>query len=239
MDLHPCVCGESRFPREPEKTLLPDGLAEVRFAGPCDNCGRPREFVYRMSTEPEIEEPGWPRFGGPEPSELIDADQWVAAAARYAAPPADPMRMRTAMACINEAEKLGAEGLSPLWESYNRSSGVWEPRPWPGPPSYEKDPATGFPTDTGRTALSGYNRLPYQIRARFQDDPAERDRRLAAVAAVRSAWCVRQGYPEWDEDADEYDMPADRLPPAEPAWELVRAARAAAGQDPATGEFVR
>ncbi|WP_436522288.1 hypothetical protein [Actinoplanes sp. HUAS TT8] len=264
----------------------------------------------------EAVEPGHPLYGGREPSELIDAGQWVWAAAKFAEMAARPgvdaptgrLRLRAAMAAVLEVDKFGhpltdAAFWTPLgrrmreeqperftedavfraWETYNgdlsrfgvetppdmygpaaerriardRVERVWLARHGLGHPrdagpaqSTElrhelrrlagQDVATGFVTDTGRTAISAYNRVHGDLRAWFTGEPDERDRRLAAIADLRSAWCAREHFPEWDPDSiEEFDLPADRLPPAGPAWELVRAVRTAAGQDPETGEFVR
>lgn len=260
-------------------------------------------------------EPGEPIYGGPEPSELIDAGQWVWIAEKYAEMAARPgvepatgrLRLRAAMAAVLEVDKFGhplpdsafwtplgrrlraeqpdrftKEAVLLAWDRYNGDLGRFGPETPSdlyGPAAERRlardrvegewlarhgladadgaspaqraelqrdlrrlagrDEATGFPVDSGRGALSAYDLLPSEIRARFADDPAERDGRLAAIADLRSAWCARERYPEWDPADDVFALPDDRLPAAGPAWELVRAGRMAAGQDPVTGEFVR
>ncbi len=102
------------------------------------------------------------------------------------------------------------------------------------------DVATGFSLNLPAAAIAAYNRLPWAVQRHFTDDPAERDRRLAALTAVRADWLARTGHPSWDPDSieDEFEIPADRLPPVAETWQMVRAARQAAGMDPDTGEFV-
>ncbi|WP_436522286.1 hypothetical protein [Actinoplanes sp. HUAS TT8] len=102
------------------------------------------------------------------------------------------------------------------------------------------DMATGFSLNLPGAAVAAYNRLPWAVQRQFKDDPAERDRRLAALTAVRADWLARTGHPAWDPDSieDEFEIPADRLPPAAETWEMVRSARRAAGMDPDTGDFV-
>ncbi len=238
-------------------------------------------------------------YGGPEPSGLIDAGQWVLIAEKYASMAARPgvevttarVRLRAAMAAILEVRKFGLPlPDSAFWTSPGRRLHAEQPerftgdaldRAWEGydleltrlgpelPPALTDpeaiarrqardrverewlarhglgderdaspeqrselthalrrlaglDVATGFSLGLERSALSAYDRVWRETGQRFAGDPAERDRRLAAIAALRAAW-----------GAD------DHVPPAGSAWELVRAVRTAAGQDPETGEFVR
>jgi hypothetical protein len=94
MALHPCSCGRSRFPAE--STLLANGDQLLRrYAETCPDCGQPREFLFRLPDEPEPRVPrGQVWFGGDQPSELIDAAQWLWVAERYAGlHAADPRQM--------------------------------------------------------------------------------------------------------------------------------------------------
>jgi hypothetical protein len=78
IDLHPCVCGESRF--EPAESLLiqlgSTGLGR-RYKGPCPRCGASREFVFRLPDWPVEPKPGPLSYGDDEPSQLIDAGEWL------------------------------------------------------------------------------------------------------------------------------------------------------------------
>ncbi|WP_051798848.1 hypothetical protein [Catenuloplanes japonicus] len=78
--LHPCACGAIDPPAASQR---PEGLW---FDGPCPLCGK------RSTREPfgiALDAPGfgttWETFyGGPEPSTLIDAGEWLGTAGRYA-----------------------------------------------------------------------------------------------------------------------------------------------------------
>ncbi|MFC6896401.1 hypothetical protein ACFQGX_13320 [Nonomuraea dietziae] len=50
-------------------------LAE-RYAGACEDCGDAREFLFGLPQKP-VMPVGYPTFGGQEPSELIDAGEWL------------------------------------------------------------------------------------------------------------------------------------------------------------------
>lgn len=84
MDLRPCPCGESEFERSSTSTPGDDGPV-VRFTGTCPNCGRHREFSFRMPVElPELD---FEVNYGPaaEPSQLLDAGEWLGVAELYEA----------------------------------------------------------------------------------------------------------------------------------------------------------
>lgn len=59
--------------------MLQDGRVYERHTGTCEECGSPREFVFRMPPEPELRL-GAADFGGPEPSELLDPGEWMTVA---------------------------------------------------------------------------------------------------------------------------------------------------------------
>ncbi|AEV82489.1 DNA-directed RNA polymerase subunit beta' [Actinoplanes sp. SE50] len=99
------------------------------------------------------------------------------------------------------------------------------------------DVATGYSTHATQSALAAYDSLVSTIQREFATDPGQRDGRLAEAAAVRAVWLAETGLPAWSPDDDVYEFPADRMPPAGQAWEMVRAARAAAGVDPDLGDI--
>jgi hypothetical protein len=121
MDLHPCGCGEIRFPRSSSVLETSDGDLASHYTGVCPRDGAPREFTFRLPPEilmPPADESV--RYGGPEPSELIDPGEWLNVADAYArsvpagaaspapgaaSPPAGAM-LRRAIAAIDEVLKF-------------------------------------------------------------------------------------------------------------------------------------
>lgn len=96
MDLRPCGCGEARFDRASLVVELPGGGLASRYTGTCARCEAPREFVFALPPEPEpgADQPGEVRYGGDDPSELLDAGEWLWVADAYArAVPPDPHRL--------------------------------------------------------------------------------------------------------------------------------------------------
>jgi hypothetical protein len=85
MDLHPCACGEFRFPRAGSVVTTPDGVLASRYAGTCPQDGTEREFLFRVP-ERIIPPPrdGVVAYGGPDPSALIDPGEWLSIADAYA-----------------------------------------------------------------------------------------------------------------------------------------------------------
>lgn len=92
MDLHPCECGEVRFPRTSSVVESGDGDLASHYTGVCPRDGAQRQFTFRMPQAilmPAAD--GSVRFGGPEPSELVDPGEWLGLADSYArSVPADP-----------------------------------------------------------------------------------------------------------------------------------------------------
>ena len=125
MDLHPCECGEIEFPRSSSVVETADGLAG-RYTGPCPQDGARREFTFRLPQR-LVAPPrdGLVRYGGAEPSELIDPGEWLSVADAYArnvpARPASsaeagPM-LRRAVAAIDEVLKFIPAGADRVPES--------------------------------------------------------------------------------------------------------------------------
>jgi hypothetical protein len=125
MELNPCACGESSFESTEGHLLEGDGGQLVRRRiGVCPRCRAPREFVFGL---PDIAQSGgesWGMFfGGDEPSQLIDAGEWLLAAHNLASgysttPDPDPAvhdeqreRCTMAVAAINEVLKFIGPGL--------------------------------------------------------------------------------------------------------------------------------
>ena len=83
MDLRPCPCGESRFPRQSSVVALDDGDLASRYTGACASCGEEREFLFRLP--PTIGGAGIGfRYGGDEPSQLLDPGEWLMVSDTYA-----------------------------------------------------------------------------------------------------------------------------------------------------------
>ncbi|WP_433530396.1 hypothetical protein ACQPYA_30260 [Micromonospora sp. CA-263727] len=83
MDLHPCSCGESRFARQSSVIALDDGDLASRYTGACAGCGQEREFTFRLPPTIGGAGSGF-RYGGDEPSQLLDPGEWLLVADTYA-----------------------------------------------------------------------------------------------------------------------------------------------------------
>ncbi|WP_043635286.1 hypothetical protein [Nonomuraea candida] len=75
LDLHPCACGsvDTTWDRG---LVSVEGAPANRYFGTCAACGAPREYLFGLPERP-VPPAGYPTFGGPEPSELLDAGQWL------------------------------------------------------------------------------------------------------------------------------------------------------------------
>ncbi|MEU1603558.1 hypothetical protein [Micromonospora matsumotoense] len=81
LDLHPCPrCGsmETAWRDEPVSDRSPP---VHRYAGVCADCGEDREFLFELTDGASgPAEPGprpKTRFGGPQPSQLLDPGEWM------------------------------------------------------------------------------------------------------------------------------------------------------------------
>jgi hypothetical protein len=165
MDLHPCSCGETRFPRQSAVVALDDGDLASRYTGACVGCGQEREFLFRLPPATSSAGVGF-RYGGDEPSQLLDPGEWLLVSDAYAGQvPADPgggeagQRARAALtravAALDEVGKFI-------------------------PPDGAVVPATAFTTDRGRQL---HQREP----GRFRRD------RLTAVRDAYAGMLARLG----------------------------------------------
>jgi hypothetical protein len=75
LDLHPCACGSADTTWESGLITVEGELAN-RYSGACRECARPREYLFGLPRRP-VMPAGYPTFGGPEPSELLDAGEWL------------------------------------------------------------------------------------------------------------------------------------------------------------------
>jgi hypothetical protein len=76
LELHPCdECGsvEAEWEHGLEEF---DGELAISYAGVCSSCGAERFYQFGVP-ERETITGAFPNFGGPEPSELLDAGEWL------------------------------------------------------------------------------------------------------------------------------------------------------------------
>jgi hypothetical protein len=73
MELHPCQCSESAITAKSHASIQAEqGIAD-EHTGICTGCGRNRRFVFRV---PSLAPQHTDRYGGPDPSQIIDAGEW-------------------------------------------------------------------------------------------------------------------------------------------------------------------
>ena len=143
MDLHPCDCGEIRFPRASAVVTTPTGELASRYTGVCPQDGVEREFLFRLPDRvlPPPSD-GEVRYGGPEPSELIDPGEWMSVADAFArSVPADTATLAadglvTARAMLTNAAAAVDEVLKFI------------------PAGADRVPEDAFVTDRGRAAYA-------------------------------------------------------------------------------------
>jgi hypothetical protein len=76
LDLHPCKqCGSVETTWDRGLVSVEGELAD-RYAGTCEDCGAEREFLFGLPEHPAMPA-GYPTFGGQEPSQLLDAGEWL------------------------------------------------------------------------------------------------------------------------------------------------------------------
>jgi hypothetical protein len=105
MDQQPCPCGAREFDRR--STVITEGDALCcRYAGPCQRCGRRREFVFELA-EPIRPVAGRIEYGGSDPSRLLDPGEWMDIADAHATrQPGTPRDLDIARAAIEEVLKF-------------------------------------------------------------------------------------------------------------------------------------
>jgi len=143
MDLHPCECGEIRFPRSSSVIDTGDGELASHYTGTCPQDGRQREFTFRLPQQ--ILPPpgdGSVRYGGPEVSELLDPGEWLSVADAYARNvPAD-------------TAALTADGLARAKAMLNRAAAAIDEVLKFVPAGADRVPEQAFVTDRGRAAYA-------------------------------------------------------------------------------------
>jgi hypothetical protein len=103
LELHPCPdCASVDAPWEQALVEI-DGELASSYAATCPECSAEREYLFGLPTR-ETPVHGWPTFGGPEPSEILDAGQWLDVAdSAAAAVPADPVEAGRVLAIAQAA----------------------------------------------------------------------------------------------------------------------------------------
>jgi hypothetical protein len=121
LDLHPCDdCGSADTTWDSALVIVGSELT-TRYAGTCSVCGTEREFLFGLP-ETEVVPVGFPTFGGPEPSQLLDAGQWLWVADLTAGdvPADDPAEagraLAIAAAAVEEVVKFIAFGQDEVSE---------------------------------------------------------------------------------------------------------------------------
>ncbi len=107
LELNPCPdCGTVATSWEDGLAQL-DGELVISYTGECPGCDAEREYLFGL---PEREALGpFPNFGGPEPSELLDAGQWLQVADRAASTVGVDDRSEAARAVLDVAAASVAE----------------------------------------------------------------------------------------------------------------------------------
>jgi hypothetical protein len=118
LDLRPCDCGSVETEWESGVVAVDAALA-IAYSGTCSACGNAREFVFALP-EHEVPPEEFPTFGGPEPSQLLDAGEWLWVADLTAGnvPPGDADAARQALtiarAAVEEVLKFIPDGQDDL-----------------------------------------------------------------------------------------------------------------------------
>lgn len=136
LELHPCPdCGSIETPWE-HALIEVDGELTISYAGICRGCQAEREYLFGLPAR-ETRMDGWPTFGGPEPSEVLDPGQWMEVADRAAAAvPTEPVEagrvLAVARAAVDEVVKFVPAGQDAVpedefWTLEGRA--VWDAEP--------------------------------------------------------------------------------------------------------------
>ena len=104
--------------------------AALRYVGACAGCGTEREYLFSPPYDGLLDDAG--TFGGPEPSELVDAGQWLAVADWIAGEVAADDRSEAARTVMAYARQAVQEVLKFV------------------PPAADTVPAEAFWTDAGQ-----------------------------------------------------------------------------------------
>ena len=75
LELHPCPDCDSVDTPWQQGLADDEGELVISYAGVCSGCGAEREYLFGLPEREWIAP--FPNFGGPEPSDLLDAGQWL------------------------------------------------------------------------------------------------------------------------------------------------------------------
>jgi Fe-S cluster biogenesis protein NfuA len=103
MELHPCACGSAEFTDGTAERQVRegDGVWFSEYTGTCAGCGTGRRFTFTVSEEiPQLAPGAWSALT--EPSQLIDAGEWLAVAESYGAEGETEANIRLAAGAIDE-----------------------------------------------------------------------------------------------------------------------------------------
>ena len=142
MELHPCACGATDFGATSAVAEV-DGAWVCRYAGRCVGCGRERVFEFRQPDEIVVPPDGaWAT--GTQPSQLLDAGEWLFVADTFGGTDTDPARLEperrervqadlvAAAAALDEVLKFvppGADEVPPSAFRAERGRAVREAEP--------------------------------------------------------------------------------------------------------------
>ena len=142
LDLNPCPCGGQDASRD-SGVRVEDGAWIVRYTCVCSDCGSAREAEFRQADEP-VRPPAGTWSVGPEPSELVDAGEWLTVSDWFAAAPSSPdgldaAQQRQAQEDLVSAAAAVAEALKFLapGEETVPEGALWSDR---GRALYDTDP---------------------------------------------------------------------------------------------------
>lgn len=76
LDLQPCASCGSIDATWHNSVVTVDGELLSRYSATCPGCSTEREFLFALPERDVLPE-GYPTFGGSEPSQLLDAGEWL------------------------------------------------------------------------------------------------------------------------------------------------------------------
>lgn len=81
IELHPCACGTGFVLGRSTLNQAEGGLLVRQYESACPGCGTARTFLFGLPDYPQV---GPDVFGGDEPSQIIDAGEWLWLGHRWA-----------------------------------------------------------------------------------------------------------------------------------------------------------